>query len=242
MNRSSRAREALRWPLAALFAALACNACSAPAPSPQEQEQESVAPPVAAENSPAPTGTSAPAATRNLPSSANAPSPAAPQTQTPAREAAASTRESESESVASVPAITAPRKSPKPAVPVTTAPIEQRPIPAPQPPSPAQQIGDDAQPSTIAIYSLSRGKGVPSQTREALKQIRALLERQQAAKTVSALQSNRIGIEGETRLCAEFRNPQDAQTALAEIRKIAAGVELLNVVEEPCPSRKEVSP
>ncbi|MBC7988590.1 MAG: hypothetical protein H7Y19_03275 [Luteimonas sp.] len=89
---------------------------------------------------------------------------------------------------------------------------------------------------------LSRGKGVPTETREAYKQIRYVLEQQQANANVTALQANRIGLEGETRLCAEFRNRDDAQAALAEIRKLSDGVDLLNVVEEPCPSRKVDKP
>lgn len=89
---------------------------------------------------------------------------------------------------------------------------------------------------------LSRGKGVPAQARDAYKQIRYVLERQQADGNVTALQSSRIGLEGETRLCAEFRNREDAQAALAEIRKLAAGVDLLNFAEEPCPSRKVDKP
>jgi len=94
-------------------------------------------------------------------------------------------------------------------------------------------------PTRIAINALSRGKGVPAETREAFKQIRALLERQQATAAVVAVQHQRIGLEGESRLCVEFRNATDAQIALAEIRKIAADVELLNVVEAPCPSNKD---
>jgi len=91
----------------------------------------------------------------------------------------------------------------------------------------------------ITIEALSRGKGVPAETREAFKQVRALLERQQATPAIAALQYQRIGLEGESRLCVEFRNASDAQAALAEIRKIAAGADLLNVVEAPCPSKKE---
>ncbi|KAF1710904.1 hypothetical protein CSC73_04905 [Pseudoxanthomonas sacheonensis] len=91
----------------------------------------------------------------------------------------------------------------------------------------------------ITIDALSRGKGVPAETREAFKQIRALLERQQATSAVAAMRYQRIGIEGESRLCVEFRNASDAQAALTEIRKIAAGADLLNVVEAPCPSNKE---
>ena len=94
-------------------------------------------------------------------------------------------------------------------------------------------------PVHLTIEALSRGKGVPAETREAFKQIRALLERQQATDAVAAMRYQRIGIEGESRLCVEFRNASDAQTALTEIRKIAAGADLLNVVEAPCPSKKE---
>ena len=65
------------------------------------------------------------------------------------------------------------------------------------------------------------------------------MERQQATAAVVAVQHQRIGLEGESRLCVEFRNATDAQIALAEIRKIAADVELLNVVEAPCPSNKD---
>ena len=99
--------------------------------------------------------------------------------------------------------------------------------------------GKTAAPVHITIDMLSRGKGVPAETREAVKQIRALLERQQATAAVADLRYQRLGIEGESRLCVEFRNASDAQTALAEIRKIAAGADLLNVVEAPCPSNKE---
>lgn len=96
-----------------------------------------------------------------------------------------------------------------------------------------------AAPVHITIDALSRGKGVPTETRDAFKQIRALLERQQATSAVVAVRYQRIGLEGESRLCVEFRNASDAQAALTEIRRIAAGAELLNVVEAPCPSNKE---
>jgi hypothetical protein len=86
---------------------------------------------------------------------------------------------------------------------------------------------------------LSRGKGVPDATRAAYKDIHALLEQQRAAYVVTDLRTQRIGLEGETRLCAEFRSEKDAQAALAEVRKRAAGVDLLDVSETPCPSPKE---
>ena len=110
--------------------------------------------------------------------------------------------------------------------------------PTPSPTLPIAGAKEPA-PTRITINALSRGKGVPAETREAFKQIRTLLERQQATAAVTAVQYQRIGLEGESRLCVEFRNASDAQAVLTEIRKISADVDLLNVVEAPCPSNKE---
>jgi hypothetical protein len=85
---------------------------------------------------------------------------------------------------------------------------------------------------------LSRGKGVPPETRAAYKRIRALLE----SRGVSDLQTQRIGIEGETRLCAGFHDARDAKAALDEIRKIAGDVELLEVTTSACPTNKDKTP
>jgi len=89
---------------------------------------------------------------------------------------------------------------------------------------------------------LSRGKGVPEATRSAYQDIRALLERQRDAGTVIGLYTQRIGLEGEVRLCVEFSDPDLAREALTEIRKRSYGVELLNVAAVPCPSPKEGKP
>ena len=133
------------------------------------------------------------------------------------------------------PAIETPPPSPKPRpIPISKTPVK----PTPSPTLPVAGA-KDAAPIRITIDALSRGKGVPAETREAFRQIRALLERQQATAAVTAMQYQRIGLEGESRLCVEFRNASDAQAALAEIRKIATDVDLLNVVEAPCPSKKE---
>ena len=111
----------------------------------------------------------------------------------------------------------------------------------PDPAPPATQTGD-APPATLTVTMLSRGKGVPEATRTAYNDIRALLERQRSADSVTDMRTQRIGLEGETRLCAEFRSAKDAQAALYEIRQRAAGVELLDVSDAPCPSPKESKP
>lgn len=112
----------------------------------------------------------------------------------------------------------------------------------PKPPKPREQAADEAQPATLTVTMLSRGKGVPDEARAAYKDIRALLEQQQSIDAVTGLRTQRIGLEGETRLCAEFRSAEDAQAALAEIRKHAAGVDLLDIELASCPSPKEYKP
>ena len=89
---------------------------------------------------------------------------------------------------------------------------------------------------------LSRGKGVPDATRAAYKDIRAMLEQQRGAYAVTDLRTQRIGLEGESRLCAEFDNPKDAQAALDAIRKRVAGIDLIDVSDTPCPSPKDSTP
>lgn len=89
---------------------------------------------------------------------------------------------------------------------------------------------------------LSRGKGVPEEARVAYRDIRASMEAQRAAYAVTDLRSQRIGLEGETRLCIEFRSQRDADAALAELRKRVSGIDLLQVAEAPCPPSKESKP
>lgn len=86
----------------------------------------------------------------------------------------------------------------------------------------------------FAIYMLSRGRGVPDATRRAYQQAKVLLEAARDEGRTRTLSVEVIGLEGERRLCVEFLDPVRAQVELARIEAIAAGVELLNVIEEPC--------
>jgi hypothetical protein len=63
---------------------------------------------------------------------------------------------------------------------------------------------------------------------------RELLQNLQRTNAVTRLDERRMGLEGETRLCVEFKDSAAAASALKELRGIAEGVELLNVTEEPC--------
>jgi hypothetical protein len=86
----------------------------------------------------------------------------------------------------------------------------------------------------IAIYALSRGKGVPEPTRAALGKVRKLLDDAKRRGEVLKITEARIGLEGEKRLCLEAKDAAAARTLLLELRVIAEGVELFNVVVEPC--------
>ena len=91
--------------------------------------------------------------------------------------------------------------------------------------------------SSFSVYALSKGKGVPERARQVFQQARAVLEDAQRQGKVVQLKQARIGLEGETRLCAEFHSSTIAQELFAQIRKLGEGIELLNVVMEPCPDR-----
>ncbi|MDH3503342.1 MAG: hypothetical protein OEZ41_00340 [Nitrospirota bacterium] len=90
-------------------------------------------------------------------------------------------------------------------------------------------------PQSISVYALSRGKGVPDQAREVLAQSRTLLKAAQERGEVLRVVEQRIGIEGETRLCAEFSPAESARTIFDQIQQLGQGVDLLNVKVEPCP-------
>ena len=93
----------------------------------------------------------------------------------------------------------------------------------------------DAKPATgIALYTLSRGGGVPEPTRDLLKRVRSLFDEAEKQQVVVALKVERIGLEGETRLCAEFRSRDEAARMLERVRELGKGVDLINIVEEPC--------
>ena len=101
---------------------------------------------------------------------------------------------------------------------------------------------NDPEPEPATVTMLSRGKGVPDDARAAYKDIHAQLETQREAAAVTDLRVQRIGLEGEARLCADFRSERDARAALDDIRKRTEGVELLDVAIAPCPSPKDPEP
>lgn len=87
---------------------------------------------------------------------------------------------------------------------------------------------------SFAISGLSRGKGVPPEAREALRQVRELVEADQNRGVSVSVETTRIGIEGETRVCVEYKDPEDGTRAYERAKVIVKGVDLVNLVAEPC--------
>ncbi len=86
----------------------------------------------------------------------------------------------------------------------------------------------------FALYALSRGTGVPEPTRSAFQRAREVLTDARERGEVLRLEEQRIGLEGETRLCVQARDIDVARELLRKVRAVTEDVELLNVVEEPC--------
>lgn len=89
-------------------------------------------------------------------------------------------------------------------------------------------------PQSISVYALSRGKGVPDQAMEVLVHSRTLLKAAEERGEVLRIVEQRIGIEGETRLCAEFSHAESAHSMIEQIQQLVQGVDLINVKIEPC--------
>lgn len=144
------------------------------------------------------------------------------------------------------PASTTAEPSPPPSSPPAT---DQTPAPPPAPapqslptrPQPPTQT-EPPQAASLTVTMLSRGKGVPEPARTAFYDMRTLLEAQRKRSVVTDLRSQRIGLEGETRLCAEFRDARDAKAAYDQLLERARDIDLLDVAMAPCPSPKERKP
>lgn len=104
-------------------------------------------------------------------------------------------------------------------------------------PSPAPADGGaHSQPFVphVALYVLSRGQGVPEEARQVLEQARERFSTLEDSGAVIRIDERRIGLEGETRLCAEFADEADARREHGWLEQLAAGVDLVNLAFEPC--------
>jgi len=89
--------------------------------------------------------------------------------------------------------------------------------------------------SSVSVYALSRGKGVPDEARQVLDHARQILKQGQGQGEVTRLVERRIGLEGETRLCAEFVNETVADSFFHQLDQLSLGVDLMNIKRGMCP-------
>lgn len=108
---------------------------------------------------------------------------------------------------------------------------------AQDPPTVPQPAPDPAAPVVareFAVYALSRGKGLPDETRAALAAAREVFADLRSKGQVVRVVEQTMGLEGERRVCAEFVDASAAEAAREQILSQSAGTELFNVVIEAC--------
>lgn len=91
-----------------------------------------------------------------------------------------------------------------------------------------------SQTKSFAVYALSRGKGVPDESRIAVERARALLQQAREEKKVLRLVKTPLGLEGEVRWCAEFSSEASARQLYQRVYALIEGMELVNLQFEPC--------
>ena len=99
---------------------------------------------------------------------------------------------------------------------------------------PAETSELDAVRPGIEVLALSRGRGVPEATREALQMMKARLDEALVRGSVVAIEESVVGLEGETRMCVLFRDQEALETIGAELRKTADSIDLLQVRINAC--------
>jgi len=98
---------------------------------------------------------------------------------------------------------------------------------------PENPEGSELHPS-IEILALSRGRGVPEETRAALESMKSVVARMQREGSVIASEESVIGLEGETRLCVVFKDQAAARATQTELTKIGAAIDLLQIRTVVC--------
>jgi hypothetical protein len=81
--------------------------------------------------------------------------------------------------------------------------------------------------SGFSVQALSRGRGVPAEAREALQKVRALVEADRAQGMAVTLESRRFGLEGETELCIEYEDREQAAATFRRAQALVSGVDLV---------------
>ena len=88
--------------------------------------------------------------------------------------------------------------------------------------------------TSIEILALSRGRGVPKETRAVLESIKSVVARMQREGSVIASEESVFGLEGETRLSVVFKDQASARAAQSELTKIGEAIDLLEIRDVVC--------
>lgn len=102
--------------------------------------------------------------------------------------------------------------------------------------NPSDLVPPDAvlQLQSFALYALSRGAGLTDVGRRALDTFRELLRDMEAQGQVERISDTRIGIEGETRICAKFATSDLAGKAWTQMRRLSVEADLVQLKAEKC--------
>ena len=95
---------------------------------------------------------------------------------------------------------------------------------------------------SFSVYALSRGSGVPEAASELILELRSRYQANGAQKEVSEFIDDRIGLEGETRICIKFASASAAQTAWKDVQVLIGSKELIDLRAEECVARSRKTP
>lgn len=113
----------------------------------------------------------------------------------------------------------------RPEAPVPPRPSAARPAPAAETATPAERA--------FAVVTLSRGRGVPPEARAAMQRVSAMVEADRARGIGVETRRERIGLEGETRLCVRYESAAEGARARARAEEMTRGTDLVRI-EKPC--------
>jgi hypothetical protein len=87
---------------------------------------------------------------------------------------------------------------------------------------------------SFALYALSRGRGLSESGQRAIAEFRELLSNLKAEGHLIEVSDTRIGIEGETRICASFTNRELAGKVWMQMQRSLVGADLVQLKAEKC--------
>ncbi len=91
----------------------------------------------------------------------------------------------------------------------------------------------------FTVLALSRGSGVPKSTVDGFAKIMALLHEARQAGANIQIATDKIGLEGETRLCVDFTDPTLGGRLFTQANALTQGLELINITNEPCSAKQQ---